>query len=115
MAKSVSVSVYAIGARTARLHIEPRWWPADVLCHDPRFQQSNDTGSYNDWTAELNEDAFLRLHEEFRPLATTGIYHSDDWQLRIQPQIQVLDATLKGALGTISHVNVTVFEWESGL
>ncbi len=115
MAKSVSVSVYVAGATTASQHLEPHWWPADKLRHDARFKRSNDTGSCNDWTATLSEDEFRQMHEELRPLATTGLYGRDGWRPRVQPQLQQLDASLNGAPGTIGHVEVKVFEWESGL
>ena len=76
---------------------------------------TNETGSYYDWSVDLTEDEFKAMHEAFRPQATSGVYGAADWQRVIQPQIQVIDGAMAGALGKISKINVTVFEWESGL
>jgi hypothetical protein len=115
-AKSVVVCFYALGGSSGpELRIEPRWWDADILCADPRFAMTNETGSYFDWSADLTEDEFRALHEAFRSSATSGVYEDADWQRVIQPQIQVIDGAMAGALGKVAKVNVTVFEWESGL
>ncbi len=115
-AKSVVISFHTYGGSSAPvLRIEPRWWDPEALCADPRFSMTNETGSYIDWRADLTEDDFRALHEAFRPQATSGIYGIADWQRVIQPQLQVIDGALAGALGAISNVKVTVLEWESGL
>jgi hypothetical protein len=115
MAISIKISVHTIGAMEAQLHLEPRWWPADELCRDPRFKHTNQTGSYGDWDAELSEEEFSELHERYRPLATGGVWSDPAWQKRIQPQLRILDAVLDGGLGTISCFHVCAFEWDSGL
>jgi hypothetical protein len=115
-AKSVLLQFYTLGGFSEpALRIEPRWWDADEVSRDPRFVISNDTGSYSDWNADLTDAEFQAMHDHFRSQATVGIYQSDDWQRVIRPQLQVIDGVLSGALGSISKVNVTVFEWESGL
>ena len=112
-AKSVRVTLYSFPTSVAVLVIEPPWWNADLLCADARFTMSNETGSYYDWDADLNEEEFKEMHEKFRRDAQR--YASPGWQERIAPMMQALDGALEGALGPISKANVCVFEWESGL
>ena len=115
-AKSVIIRFYKVGGSSeVALQIEPRWWDADELCKDPRFEMTNETGSYFDWSADLTAAEFRDMHEAFRPRATSRFYGAPDWQKIIQPQMQVIDGMVAGALGEISKVNVKVFEWESGL
>jgi hypothetical protein len=115
-AKSVTIRFYRVGGSDEpALRVEPRWWDADELCADPRFTMTNETGSYFDWSADLTVAEFRAMHEDFRPLATSSFYEAPDWQEIIQPRMQVIDGALSGALGEIEKINVTVFEWESGL
>ena len=81
----------------------------------PPSAKARETGSYYDWDADLKEDEFRALHEHFRPLSETGLYGFDAWQKRIRPQMQIIEAALAARLGTLGKIQVTVFEWESGL
>lgn len=112
-AKSVLVTGHVVG-RGEVITFEPPWWPAETLCKDPRFKHSNDTGSFNDWTAKLSEAEFAELHERFRSHSIGGVFGVPAWQARIKPLMQVIDGVLAGALGTLTHFEVTAFEWESG-
>jgi hypothetical protein len=115
-AKSVTISFYGTtDASDAALCIWARWWDAEVLCADPRFTTTNETGSYFDWSADLSLVEFTNLHDMFRAKTMSGLYAAPDWQKVIQPKIQAIDGALAGALGEISRINVHVSEWESGL
>jgi hypothetical protein len=114
--KSITISFYGKGRPTGPLlNVEPRWWDADDLCADSRFEMSNETGSYYDWSADLTVREFINLHEAFRPQATSGVYAAPDWQKIIQPRIKAIDDAVAGALGKIVKIEVRVAEWESGL
>ena len=108
------VWIKLIGMGGERLELEPRWWPEEVLCADPRFSQSNETGSYNDWDAKLSIAEFRELHERFRPEASKGIFADADWQAINQPQLQIIDLAINGALRSLDRAEVGVHEWESG-
>lgn len=106
----VHLNFYKVGALRPGLVLEARWWDTDELCKDPRFIQSNDTGSYYDWDAELSVPDFQILHERYRVQMQTGLFAGDDWQKVIQPKMQMIEAALAGGLGTLSHIHVNVFE-----
>lgn len=114
-ARSVIIKLYSGIRLEPALIVEPRWWNAEELCRDPRFVESNETGSYFDWEATLSIDEFKMLHERYRHAAQSGLFMLPDWQRVIGPMIQVLDAALAGGIGTITKIEVSVFEWESGL
>jgi hypothetical protein len=114
--RSICISFYGKGLASNKsvLNVEPRWWNADDLCADSRFEKTNESGSYFDWDADLTVREFRELHEKFRPQATSGIYTGAHWQAIIQPKIQAIDEALAGALGKIVKIHVQVAEWESG-
>ena len=113
-AKSVLIKVFTEWGSEPKLIIEPNWWYTPALCADKRFVCTNDTGSFFDWTADLSIEEFRELHERFRPLSLTSVYQYEAWQVIIRPKMQIIDAVLAGGVGRISHVNVRVYEWESG-
>lgn len=113
-AKSVRIDFHTSGATAPVLSLEPRWWDKEALRRDPRFVESNETGSYFDWDADLSLAEFRELHERFRPLANQGVFEYSGWQARIGPELEQIDAAVAGDLGPIRHVHVAVFEWESG-
>lgn len=113
-ARYVWASFYTVGATRPRLSMQLRWWDADALCRDPRFAHSNASGSYNDWSARLDEAAFRELYERFLPDALTGLYAGSGWRERIAPERQILEGALAGGLGALDHIEVGVHEWESG-
>lgn len=94
--------------------MEPPWWPKQELRQDQRFKKSAENG-YLDCSAILSITELSEIHERFRPLATLGIYECKPWQDIIRPMIIALDDALCGKTGNISHFNICVFEWESGL
>jgi hypothetical protein len=115
-AKSVNISFYGTTSPSEPvLCIWARWWDPEVLCADPRFEMTNESGSYFDWSADLTLDEFREMHTAFRAQTTSGLYAAPDWQEVIQPTIQAIDSAISGGLGAISRINVQVSEWESGL
>jgi hypothetical protein len=109
--QSINIRFYGQGlARKSVLDVEPRWWDAEDLCADAQFTKSHDSGSHFDWDAHLTVEEFIRLHERFRPRATSGVYARHDWQEIIRPRIQAIDGALAGTLGKISKINVRVAE-----
>ena len=95
--------------------LEPSWWDANELKRDDRFTVTNDTGSYDDYDADLSVEETRALHEQFREATVSGIYGVEGWQSRIRPILDVLDEALEVGNNKYSHFHVTVFEWESGL
>jgi len=69
---------------------------------------------YRDYIAELSADQLKKLHEQFRPEATSGVYKSEGWQERIQPILKVSDEALYANSDQYAHFRVGVYEWESG-
>lgn len=97
-----------------RLELEPRWWPAEELCRDPRFTRTNETGSYFDWDAKLTPAEFQELHDRFLEATRGGLFADPGWQKVIAPKLQLIDLALAGGIGTIDRCEVGVHEWESG-
>lgn len=114
-ARAVAIRMYAGIRPEPVLIVEPRWWSPAELCKDSRFKMSNETGSYYDWGATLTVEEFRELHERYRSDLKGGLYATSGWRAVIDPMVQVIDGALAGGVGTISHIEVTVFEWESGL
>ncbi len=94
--------------------MEPPWWPEQELRNDRRFKKSAEDG-YLDYSAILSIAELREIHERFKSLASFGIYECKAWQDIIRPMIIALNNALYGKTENISHFNVCVFEWESGL
>lgn len=95
--------------------MEPPWWPDREIREDPRFQASKTASGYLDYGAELSVEEARKMHERFRPRATTGVYEYSGWQEIIQPMLRDLDLVFGPRAHEFSHFHVGVFEWESGL
>jgi hypothetical protein len=115
MAFSVRLTGYSKQDGSALLCMEPPWWSVELLRKDPRFAESNETGGYLDYDADLSLEEALELHERFKPAATKGIYKYEGWQQSIQPMLIGLDLAFSKRATEFSHFHVCVFEWESGL
>lgn len=115
MAFSVRISGISKGSSEVSLSMEPSWWKANQLMDDDRFVESNDTGSYFDYDADMTLVEMRVLHEAFKEAATTGIYGGEGWQKMIKPELKRLDEALYSEADEYSHFHVTVFEWESGM
>lgn len=110
MAFSVRIDVYKSSSEPAVLYVEPRCWDEKELRNDPRFKNTNDTGSYDDYTAELTKDEFIELHERYRPKDSGFWSHHTD----IPPILERIDSLLEKPESERLKYVVTVFEWESG-
>ena len=95
--------------------MKPPWWDTNQLRKDNRFSESNDTGSYLDYDADVSVEEMKVIHEMFKPAATSGVFEYDKWQEVIQPMLKELDEALYSDSEKYSHFHVNVFEWESGL
>ena len=112
MAFAVRLIGYAKSNDSALVDIEPSWWdPHELMC-DARFVQSNDTGSYFDYDADLSVAETRELHERFKPAASG---RGDKYQEAVRPMIERLDALFTSDESGLSHFHVRVFQWESGL
>jgi hypothetical protein len=114
--KSVAISFYGTTSSSEPvLCVWARWWDPDVLCAGPKFEMTNESGSYFDWSADLTLDEFRDMHTAFRAQTTSGLYALPGWQEVIQPKIQAIDGVISGGLGATSRFDLQVSEWESGL
>jgi hypothetical protein len=110
---STRVVGFAVTTGEALLSCEPPWWNARRLARDPRFQESNDTGSYRDYDADLSIEEMRELHEKFRPITNSGIFGQNAWQEKIEPMIRQLYEALYLKPDRYSHFHIHLYEWET--
>jgi hypothetical protein len=115
MAFSTRLTGYSKQDGSVLLRMEPPWWNVQLLRKDPRLTESNETGGYRDYDADLSLEEARELHERFKPAAMQGIYQYEGWQQIIQPMLIELDLAFSQRAAEFSHFHVCVFEWESGL
>jgi hypothetical protein len=77
---------------------------------DPRFEYSNDTGSYADYTAILTPEEFRVLNDKYKPAVDDLV----SWSKRMLAEMSILD-NVADMVSEHDRIRVVVFEWESGL
>ena len=110
MAFSVRIEALRFPLDTPVLMLEPGWWNAGELMNDDRFQYSNDTGSYADYTATLSLQEFRDMHEHYKLPAG----HSALEDSRTRAAMTMMDALPDLLTDQDDKVIVTVFEWDTG-
>lgn len=110
---SVRVIGFSVDTGQASLNVEPPWWNARRLTCDPRFEESNLTGSYRDFNADLSADETRALNEEFRSDAQAGIVETQGSRNTKDSILQELDEALYSNPKRYSHFRVHVYEWET--
>ena len=77
---------------------------------DPRFEYSNDTGSFADYTAILSSEEFRYLNDQYKPTRNESI----SWPKNILATMSILD-NVADLVTEHDSIRVVVFEWESGM
>ena len=104
---AVSIRIWGVAKDGAtRFSIDPvYWWNTDV-CKDKRFTRTNDTGSYDDFDADLSIEEFKVLHERYKKEDARGTW---------KDEIAILDKAVYEEADQYSHIHVCVYEWDSGM
>jgi len=110
VAFSVRIEVLKFPSKASMLWLEPNWWNPEDLKRDSRFEYSNETGSYSDYTACLSKAEFLALLNRYRP-AVEKLPNDDK---RSRAELVILDNVLELIDEKYDMIKVTAYEWESG-
>ncbi len=105
------VEVFEFPKPTPVLCLDLWWWDPKEFIEDSRSEYSNDTGSYADYTVEIEVAEFISLVQKYRPEASL----SKNWNKKSRAKISVLDAVVELLNEDLDKIRVTAYEWESGL
>lgn len=117
MARSIRLIGISKADGSNLLRVEPTWWAIDEIDQVVKFNwiESNDTGSYTDFNADITVDEARTLHEHFKLHATRGMFSGVDTQEFIKPDLDAIEASVGARAVEFSHFRVCIFEWESGM
>lgn len=114
MAFGVRIEAYSPPGNTPWLMIEPKYWEAEELKRDPRFQFEPEMEGYDDYVAKLNTKQFAELQERFKSRIAGSLWDGESWRETIQAKVAMLDAAIVLSTQDWDYFVVTVFEWSSG-
>ena len=106
MAFGVRITGLPITGDEALWSIEAPWWKTHELIADPRFKDASWCPGYADYEAVMIVDEAKSLAAIYAPNATF-----DHWK----KPMKELDRMLANHDGRLNRVQITVFEWSSGL
>ena len=110
MAFSVRIEVLKFPNDKPMLILEAYGWNPQDLIEDARFEYSNETGSYADYTASLSSEEFRNLNDKYRPSEN----ESASWSKNKLATKAILDAVADLVDDEHDTIRVIAFEWESG-